>query len=160
MDAISAIQGGLDLAEMVSMAYLGDLSDEELLLRPHPDCNHLNWQVGHLICSEHELLNLIAPGVLPELPAGFAEKYSRATAALQDASQFASKDELMRVYQEQRAGTKAVLAKTSAADLDLPTGVDYAPNRAAIFRMQGEHWLMHCGQWVIVRRLCGKPIVI
>lgn len=148
------------MAEMVGLSYLGDLSDQELMLRPHPECNHVNWQVGHLICSEHQLLEAIAPGQLPPLPAGFAEKYGRDTATSHEPSQFASKDALLQVYKEQRAGTLAVLAATSAADLDSPTGMDYAPTWAAIFRLQGEHWLMHCGQWVVVRRMCGKPIVI
>ncbi len=160
MDAASAIKGSLEMAEMIGMTYLGDLNDQELLQRPHPDCNHINWQVGHLIQSEHDMLEKLAPGSMPELPTGFAEKYTRETAASQDASQFASKDELMQAYQQQRAATLALLAKTPAAELDEPTGVDYAPTKGAMLRMQGEHWMMHCGQWVVVRRNCGKPVVI
>jgi hypothetical protein len=26
--------------------------------------------------------------------------------------------------------------------------------------MQGSHWMMHAGQWVIVRRNLGKPVLI
>ncbi len=160
MDAITAIRGSLGTAEMIAMAYLGDLSDQELMQRPHPDCNHLNWQIGHLISSEHALVDGLSKGSMPELPAGFAEKYSKESAASDDSSQFASKDELLQAYRTQRDGTLAVLAKQSDSDLDVATGVSYAPTVGDLLRMQAEHWLMHCGQWVIIRRNNGKPVVI
>lgn len=160
MDAIDAIKGSLNMAEMVGMSYLKDLDDAQLMQRPHPQCNHLNWQIGHLICSEHQMINAIAPGTMPALPAGFAEKYTKEAASSDDPSQFATKDQLMQVYQAQRDATMAQLAKSTPADLDSPTGVEYAPSKGAMFRMQGEHWMMHCGQWVIVRRNNGKPVVI
>ena len=71
-----------------------------------------------------------------------------------------SKEELMAAYQAQRAATLAALDKQTADDFDKPSGVDYAPTVGAMFAMQGAHWLMHCGQWVIIRRLNGKPVVI
>lgn len=160
MDAATAIKGNLDMAEMIGMAYLGDLSGTELLQRPHPECHHLNWQVGHLVCSEHQMMETLAPGAMPALPAGFIEKYSKGTADQQDPSKFATKDELMQAYQDQRAGTLAILAKMTPQEMDEPSGIDYAPTKGALLRMQGEHWMMHCGQWVIVRRNCGKPVVI
>lgn len=160
MDAISAIRGSLSSAEMISMAYLGDLSDQELMQRPHPDCNHLNWQIGHLISSEHSMIDGLASGSMPALPGGFAEKYTKEKAASNDSSHFATKDELMQVYRAQRDATLAVLAKQSASDLDAPTGVSYAPTVGDMLRMQADHWLMHCGQWVIVRRNNGKAVVI
>ncbi len=160
MDARDAIKGNLEMAEMVGMAYLGDLTDLELMQRPHAQCNHLNWQIGHLVCSENQLMNTVAPGDMPALPAGFAEKYGREQAGSDNPGDFASKDKLLEVYKTQRAGTLAVLDKMSAEQLDAPSGVDYAPTKGALIRMQAEHWLMHCGQWVIVRRNNGKPVVI
>ena len=160
MDAISAIKGCLDVADLVGMAYVGDMTDQELMQRPHPDCNSVNWQIGHLICSEHQLLESIAPGTMPALPDGFSEKYSREAAAAADAGGACSKDELLGIYRQQRAATQALLASMSNEQLDEPTGINYAPTKGAMFRMQAEHWLMHCGQWVVVRRMCGKPVVI
>ena len=160
MDAIAAIKGNLETAEMVGMAYLGDLSDSELMERPHPACNHINWQVGHLVCSEHQMMSGISADAMPALPAGFAAKYGKETAGSDDPSQFATKDELLQAYRAQRAGTLAVLAASTPDELDEPTGVSYAPTRGAMLRMQADHWLMHCGQWVIVRRNHGKPVVI
>ncbi len=68
-----------------------------------------------------------------------------------------TKDQLLAVFKEQRAATLAALAKQSDSDLDKSTGVDYAPTVGSMFSMQGSHWLMHGGQWVIVRRKVGKP---
>ncbi len=160
MDAIGAIKGSLATAEMVSMAYLGDLTDQELLQRPHAQCDHLNWQIGHLICSENKMMSSIAADIMPALPDGFASQYTRETASSTEPSSFATKDELMATYQAQRAGTLAILATMNPQQLDEETGVDYAPTKGDMLRMTGEHWLMHCGQWVVVRRICGKPVVI
>ena len=158
MDAQTAIRNVLATGEMIGMAYLGDLTDAELMQRPHPKCNHLNWQVGHLIASENSLVGMAWP--MPSLPAGFKEKYAKETASIDDASQFATKDELMAVYKAQRAATLAILAKVTAEELDQPTGVDYAPTRGQLISLNGEHWLMHAGQWVIVRRQNDKPVLI
>lgn len=159
MDAIASIKGSIELADMVGMSYLNDLSDEDLMKRPHADCNHINWQVGHLIASENHMMSTLCED-FPALPDGFADKYTKETGSSDSAADFASKDELMAAHQTQRAATMDYLAKCSPEDLDEPTGVDYAPTRGAMLAMQGAHWLMHCGQWVIIRREAGKPIVI
>ena len=160
MNARDAIKMNLGTAEYVCMAYLNDLSDADLMQRPHTECNHLNWQVGHLILAEHEMIEKVAPGSMPALPSGFAEKYSKEAATSSDPSKFCSKDVLFATAKEQRAATIAALEKTTDEQLDLPTGVDYAPTVAAMYSMQGGHWMMHCGQWVVVRRNLNKPVVI
>lgn len=157
MDSREAMKLSINMADFVAMGYLADLTDEDFMLRPHPGCNHINWQVGHLVAAEHQLINQVAPGAMPALPTGFADKYTKETATSDDPTKFAKKDELLRVAKEQRAATLAALTKQSDADLDKPTGLDYAPTVGAMFALQGSHWLMHCGQWVIVRRSLGKP---
>ena len=157
MDARGAIKLAIEAGNMVSMGYLEDLTDQELMHRPCTGCNHINWQVGHLVVAENQMIGKVAPGAMPDLPAGFAEKYTAATSSGDDLTAFASKAELLRVYQEQRAATLAALAKQTDADLDRATGVEYAPNAAAMFSMQGSHWLMHAGQWAVVRRQLGRP---
>ncbi len=160
MDAKTALKSGIDTGNMVSMAYLDDLTDEEMMKRPHPGCNHIKWQVGHLIASEHQMIEGVAPGSMPPLPEGFVEKYSKETATSDDPSAFDSKDELLRVYQEQRAGTLAALAATDDAALSgaAPESMQaYAPTVGSAFSMQGGHWLMHAGQWAVLRRQLGRP---
>ena len=152
-----------DTSEHICTSYLSDLEDADLMQRPHADCNHLNWQVGHLILSEHNILSAYAPDRVPPLPEGFAERYGKENAKSDDPAAFLSKDALMDAFRVQRDGAKALLADCSGADFDAdaPEGIrSFAPTVGAMMSMLGSHWLMHCGQWVIVRRMLEKPIVI
>jgi hypothetical protein len=157
MKAHDLIKMQLEGADMICLGYLQDLNDQQFMQRPHPGCNHINWQVGHLIAGENQMINTVVPNTMPPLPEGFAARYTKETASSDDPSKFAKKDELLRLQKEQRAGTLAALAKVSESDFDKPTGVHYAPTVGAMFNLQGAHWLMHAGQWVIVRRQNGKP---
>ncbi|MFO1023102.1 MAG: DinB family protein [Planctomycetales bacterium] len=163
MDARAAIKGGLDMADMISQQYLGDLSDADLLVRPVPGNNHIAWQLGHLIASEHGMIEETLPGSMPKLPEGFVEKHSKETAGSDKASDFLTKAEYLKLMAEQRAATVKALAATSDSDLDKPGPEkwrNFVPTVGAVFNMQGSHWLMHVGQWAVVRRKLGKPIVI
>lgn len=160
MDSRTAIKASIDMGKMISMAYLGDLTDEEMLKRPHPDCNHINWQVGHLIQSEHEMIEGCIPGCMPALPEGFAEKYTKETAASDDPAAFHTKAELMEFFQQQRDGTLAALDNLSDDELSKPAPESmrgYAPDWGTAFVMQDAHWVMHAGQWAVIRRQLGRP---
>ena len=159
MDAKTAIKMSIDTGNMISTAYLSDLTDEEMMHRPHSGCNHIKWQMGHLIASEHQMIDGVAPGSMPALPEGFADKYGKETAGSDDATAFDSKEELMRLYEEQRAGTLAALEAIDAEGLSAasPESMQaYAPTVGSAFSMQGGHWLMHAGQWAVIRRQLGR----
>jgi|SRR4029079_7801176 len=159
MNAKEALKIAIDVGRMISLGYVEDLTDQELLHRPAKGANHINWQLGHLIQSENEMINIVAPGAMPPLPAGFAEKYTKDTASSDEGSKFLKKAELIKAFEEQRAGTLKALEKCSEADFDKSTGVEYAPTVGAMFSMQGTHWVMHAGQWAVVRRQLGrKPL--
>lgn len=160
MDARIAIKAGLKGSEEVCMGYLNDLKDEELFVRPVPGCNHIAWQLGHIISGENQMMGAIAPGKMPALPPGFVEKYTKTTATSDDPKAFHTKAEYLRLAAEQRAGTLAILAGLSDADLDQPSPEkmrSYAPKVVNLVNLQGLHWLMHAGQWAVVRRKLGKP---
>jgi len=150
-----ALRKALDMADYICMAYLDDLTDEELFHRADEKINHINWQVGHLIESEHRLMSIINCEQ-PELPKDFAEKYSRDQASCDDPGQFEDKATLIATYRVQRAATLRTLEEIARAQLDEPTGIDYAPTVADLISMQGSHWMMHAGQWVVVRRQLGR----
>ncbi len=159
MNGRDAIKTSIESSSFVYLMYLDDLTDQEMMQRPCDGCNHINWQVGHLIVSENHLINQALPGAMPPLPTDFASKYTNDTAGSDDAKKFASKVELMRCHTDQRAATLHALSKQSESDLEKPTGIHYAPTVAALFLLQGSHWLMHSGQWVVVRRQLGrKPL--
>ena len=160
MNSAAAIRLTIDSSQMVSLAYLEDLTEEELLLRPHPDCNHIAWQVGHLIVSEHSMIEGAVPGSMPDLPEGFSETYTQHTAASDDGLLFHGKRELLVLSDRIRTATLAALACLSDEDLDRPAAEEirsYAPTVGAAFSLQGTHWLMHAGQWAVIRRQIGRP---
>ena len=159
MNAKDVLKIGIDMGRFISLGYIEDLTDQELLHRPAKGANHINWQFGHLVQSENEMGNIAVPGSMPALPAGFAQKYSKDTATSDDPSQFLKKADLIKVFEEQRAATLKALENANEADLDKPTGVEYAPTVGAMFSMHGTHWVMHAGQWAVIRRQLGrKPL--
>jgi uncharacterized damage-inducible protein DinB len=160
MNSRDAIKVGLDMAEFISLGYLEDLSEAELLHRPCAGANHINWQLGHIIVSENEIMNSAVPGSMPALPAGLAGKYTKETATIDDPTKLSTKAELLKVYRDQRAATLAALNQLTDQDLDKESPENiraYAPTVAAAVSMQGSHWLMHAGQWAVVRRQLGRP---
>lgn len=163
MNAKEAIKNNIRTADMVCGAYLEDLTDDEAMKRPHTGCNHINWQIGHLIQSDHQMMNGCFPDALPALPDGFAEKYSKETAGNDDPAAFHPKSELMELYKKQRESIMAKVETLTDEELGQPAPESmqaYAPNVMAAMNMLGSHWMMHAGQWVIVRRELGRDIVI
>ena len=160
MDSRTAIKICIDSGKQVTDAYLADLTDADLLVRPCPGINHIAWQLGHLIYAEHQMVESIVPGSMPALPAGFNNQYTSETAKSDNPADFLKKEEYLRILSEQRAGTLRALAAQSDADLDLPVPPpfnSFLAHRGALFSMQGSHWLMHHGQWAVIRRILGRP---
>jgi hypothetical protein len=106
---------------------------------------------------------MIKPGSSPALPAGFDAAHTKETATLDDPSKFLSRAEYQDLWKQQRAATYALLDEVPESELDKTDPEKYpewAPTVAALLAMTGTHALMHCGQWVAVRRQLGKPVVI
>ncbi len=93
MNAKDAIRTVMNGSDQIVSAYLADLSDADLLVRPAPAANHIAWQLGHLIASEQWMLTKV-PGVKPpELPAGFAEAHGKDRTKADGPQGFRSKEE-------------------------------------------------------------------
>jgi len=158
MSIATHIKTSMVAPESVVKAFLQDLSDQDLLLRPAPNANHIAWQLGHLISSEHQLVNMICPDAMPALPDGFAEKYTKQTAGVDDPAAFETKQRYLELLDEQRAGALAALEKLSDEELEKPAPEPIQMLGAtvgAIFTGLSMHSLMHAGQWTIVRRQKG-----
>jgi hypothetical protein len=150
----------LGVADFFKGTMLDDLKAGDLMLRPVPDANHIAWQWGHLIASERRLVEAAAPGSMPELPAGFAERHTKDTATSDNPADFCTREEYERIGSEVRAGTLRALDKLSDADFDKPVSGKVPPfiKRAGdCFLTIGAHWGGHAGQWVVVRRKLGLP---
>jgi ferric-dicitrate binding protein FerR (iron transport regulator) len=138
---------------------VADFSDDDLLARPVGNANHAAWQIGHLICSDTRLAQAVATA--PELPAGFAEKFTKETAATDTG--FPSKAELLQLYRRQREGIIAWVKAASDADLEKAT-----PERlqrlggsaGALLLFLPLHLTLHTGQIQVIRRALGKPVLM
>jgi hypothetical protein len=159
MSIATQIKNELKLPASTVEAYIQDLTDEDLMRRPVPNANHIAWQLGHLIAAEHQLNNMVCPESMPELPSGFAEKHGKETASSDDVSAFCTKQEYIEAMEQQRAGTLALLDRLSDEELEKPAPEPiqkFGPTVGAVIAGNSAHWMMHAGQWVIVRRQLGK----
>lgn len=160
MSLALCLKQSLELPEFVVRGYLEDLTDDELLIRPASGMNHIAWQLGHLISSEHGHVETIFPGTMPDLPDGFAEQHSRETAGRNGAADFRSKGEYLELMAEQRRGTLSVLQGLTDEQLmqEAPESIRYfGPTIGCVFSGEASHWMMHAGQWAVVRRNLGRP---
>jgi hypothetical protein len=162
MNTRQALRLCLDAADMITRAYLDDLTDTELLVRSVPGANHIAWQLGHLIVSENGMMNGVRPGSMPALPSGFSEKYTADTSRLDSAGCFHPKSTYLELYTLQRSATLAALETLSDGELDNTAPEPhsrYTKNIGDLVSMIGTHWVMHAGQWAITRRKLGrKPL--
>jgi hypothetical protein len=161
MTAKDAIKNTIDFCHRITLSYVMDLADADLLARSVPDANHIAWQLGHLIVSEHHMIGQLGHR-MPELPAGFAEAHAAVAAKSDNPARFAKKAEYLSLMEKVRRATLAALDATPEADLDKPGPEpvrSYAPTIGACFTMVGTHELMHAGQYVPVRRKLGKPVL-
>jgi hypothetical protein len=154
-----AIRTQFKVADFMVDSYLSDLTPAELLARPVPGANHIAWQLGHLISAETRLVEAAAPGSMPALPAGFVERHTKDTAASDNAADFLTKDEYLSLLKTVRAGSLKALDSCSEADLDKPiTGrvPPWVKRAGECFVTAAGHWVLHAGQWAVLRRQLGR----
>jgi hypothetical protein len=162
MKANEAIRTALkSTSDMLNM-FLADLSDADLLVRPVPNANHIAWQIGHLISSEIGLADMAGfKSKYPELPAGFPERHNKNTA--NSDTGFGTKAEYLGLYKKVRDTSIALVTSLSETDLDKPTTgrmAEVAPTAGAVFLLMANHTTMHSGQFSVIRRKLGKPVLM
>lgn len=163
MHGKDAIRNAYELSQMVLTSYVNDLSDEELLKRPGDGCNHIAWQLGHLVSSECGLLDAAAPGFSIELPEEFKEKHGKENTGSDSPEDFCGKDEYLAYFGKLKEATYKALDAQSDEDLAKPAPEHFqsiCPNMGGLFVLIATHAMMHVGQWVPVRRQLDKPVVI
>jgi hypothetical protein len=154
------IRNALDTGDFILKSYLKDLSDSDLRLRPVDGMHPIALQLGHLIVAERMFNEFVREGSAPPLPDGFSDAHDFKKADGDD-SRFKSKDEYVKLLDEQRAAIKANLESVSDAELDDNRGgklPEWAPTVGAVLNMTALHSLNHSGQFVAVRRMLKKPI--
>jgi len=158
MNAKDILRQVVEFGHMVTQYYVSDLSDAELLVRSVPGTNHIAWQMGHMITSTHHMLKGLGH-LAPDLPAGFEEAYTHETSASEDPAKFATKAEYLALAEQMKAASLKAIDATPDSALNQPgpeSMRQYAPTVASALTILGNHWLMHSGQFVPIRRKLGK----
>ena len=163
MTAIDAIQSALTFTKKLLESFVADFTDADFLVRPVPGANHAAWQVGHVIAGEVYMIGSQLPHIkYPELPAGFNEAHDNKNTSADGPAGFLTKAEYLALFDKVRAVTMAAVAGLTETDLDRPTTggpAAYAPTLGKLLLMASDHTLMHVGQFSVIRRKLGKPVV-
>lgn len=158
MNAKDILRQVIESADMIVRIYVSDLSDADLLVRSVPGTNHIAWQLGHMIAGSRKMLEDLGQPA-PSLPAAFAATYTPAMAGSDDASCFAGKEEYLSLLAQMKTAMLAAVDATPEERLGDPGPEpmrEYAPTVATALLILGNHWLMHAGQFVPIRRKLGK----
>lgn len=148
--------------EMVKST-LADFSDADMLVRPAPGANHAAWQLGHMINSETNMVNAFRPGAAAPLPPGFAEKFAKEKASADSPADFLPKAELIAALERTRAASIAWVKSLSPQDMDQPAPEKlrrFATTAGHLAAMMPIHTTMHLGQFQVIRRKLGKPVLM
>jgi uncharacterized damage-inducible protein DinB len=163
MTAKDTLKTALTSTQHMLGMFVADLSDADFLVRPVPTANHIAWQLGHLISAEHQFIGLAGGAdAAPKLPEGWGEQHGKKTAHEEPPKRFATKAQYLELFNKTREAALGTLAKLSDADLDKPTTGDmakFAPTTGSLFLLMANHTMMHAGQFTVVRRKLGKPVL-
>ena len=109
----------LNSGDTLLRAYVGDMSDADLLVRSVPGSNHTAWQLGHLLAGTSRMLTALGHPAIG-LPEGFAAAHSKETAASDDPARFAKKAEYLALLDKAKSAILAAIEATPDAALDAP----------------------------------------
>jgi hypothetical protein len=163
MNAKHVLHSALTFSRTFLPRLLTDLSDSDLFVRPVPGANTIAWQLGHLIVTEQRALTGVFGGTPPPLPEHFATRHGKEGAGDDSSQGLATKAVYLDLYDRTRQATIDALEKLPEADLDKPTEGNIArmaPTVGDAFLLMAQHPLLHVGQYSIVRRKLGKPVVM
>jgi hypothetical protein len=163
MNGREAIKAALETTRDSLKWFVSDFTDADLLVRPVPGANHAAWQIGNVIGGDIYLVKTELPhAAYPELPSGFMDQHGSKGAKDDGPKGFLKKDDYLKLFDEVRAATIAAVMKLTDADLDRPTTgamKAYAPTLGVLLLMAANHTLMHAGQFSVIRRKLGKPVL-
>ena len=163
MNGIDVIKTALDRTRFAINWYVSDLSDADLFVRPVPTANHIAWQFGNVIVGDRYLVQEQLPDArYPELPAGFMEMHGPEGTSKDGPDGFLTKAGYQALFDEVRTATIAAVDALTEADLDRQaTGAiaTFAPTLGQVFLLVSNHTLLHAGQFSVIRRILGKPVL-
>lgn len=144
--------------------FVSDFTDADLLVRPVPGANHAAWQIGNIITGDVFLMRAELPGAAyPELPPGFAELHGPKGTSQDGPEGFLTKAAYLALFTEVRNATIAAVSGLTDADLDRPTSEKmrgFAPTLGNLIQLVSDHTILHVGQFSVIRRKLGKPVLM
>jgi hypothetical protein len=163
MNGIQTIQSALGSTQWLLNEFVKDLSDEDLVVRPVAKANHLAWQLGHIIQGEVMMVNSQLPNAgYPALPGTWGDLYGGKGADKDGQEHFAKKADYLSLFNDVHKNTIAAVGRLTDSDLDKPTQgqmAPFAPKLGNFFILVSNHTLMHVGQFTVLRRKLGKPVL-
>jgi hypothetical protein len=163
MNGVKAIQTALEGTKFLLNWFVSDFSDADLLVRPASTANHAAWQIGNVIVGDWYMVTSQLPDApFPALPDGFKELHGPEGTKKDGPEGFLTKDEYLSLFDTVRSATIATVGGLSDNDLDRPTTgkiAQFAPTLGHVFLMASNHALMHAGQFSVIRRVLGKPVL-
>ena len=162
MTGKEALKTALTSTQDAFNMYLGDLSDADILVRPVPSANNIAWQLGHLITSEVWLMSELPGATYPDTGMVMTD-YSKETALSGPKAGYLTKAKYLDAFAKVRAASIANVERLTDADFDKPTKgpmAKVAPRLGDLVILTANHTLMHGGQFTVVRRALGKPVVM
>lgn len=156
-----AIRSALSISRRLYQLLTDDLTDADLRERAVPGANTIAWQLGHALGTEFRFLKQLGAEP-PAVPAGFAERHGSAQSKSDDPAGMLTKAEYLALAAQSHAALLAALEACDEADFDKPTEgpiAAIAPTRGAVWMLLSSHAAFHAGQFSVVRRKLGKPVV-
>jgi len=134
------------------------LDHEDSLRQPQPGGNCLNWVLGHIICSRHEMLVLL--GESPFWSEAQTKTYQRGSDPIVDASAALPFERLLADFDRTQEILRQTLAALTPEQLSAPLPADRNPFRldsvGEMLAAFSFHESYHAGQTGILRRLVGR----
>lgn len=141
---------------------LADFSDADMMVRPVPAANHALWQVGHLAVETAVFAAAIPGATVPAVPPEWKDKFGKGAAKSDDLKFFPPRAEVMKVFAAVRDAMAEAVKRASPEDLDQPSPEpfrSFAPTVGHLIEMTSAHFMMHVGQFQVIRRKLGKPVL-
>lgn len=163
MTGCQAIIADLEASKNWLGQYIHDFTDADLLVRPVPGANHAAWQIGNVIAGDPYLMQCELPDAkFPELSESFINLHSGKGAGIDTDPGFLTKDGYLKLFDEVRGAAIAEVQKLSDADLDKPSSESMkfaGPTLGHVLMFLATHTYMHVGQFTVIRRKLGKPVL-
>ena len=147
--------------DMVRMT-ISDFSDADMLVRPTPTANHALWQLGHLAGAAAHFAQMAGAAVDLSEAMKIGEKCGKETSSVDDPAKFGAKDQWLAALEQATVKLCEWVKSLPEAELARKTTgpmADFAPTVGHVILMIPSHVQMHVGQFQVIRRKLGKPIL-